>query len=100
MAGDTTPGRWEIEYDHTGVVPQALFRMHPDHPDDESQSEALGAMDKPGDNVWIAALSPAIAEPLALVLEVAADEIDGTATHYLPLMAHSVARLILEVSDG
>jgi hypothetical protein len=70
LAGVATQGRWEIEYSGPNPhLPQAIFRMDPDHPDDVDFSVGLGAMEAPADNAWVAAMSPGVAEPLARELE-------------------------------
>jgi hypothetical protein len=82
LAAEVTPGPWEIEYTYDGQQPQAVFRMHPDHPDDPDLSESLGTMDQnPADNAWVAMLGPQIAEPLAAWLEEFADR----AAFYVPI---------------
>jgi hypothetical protein len=71
-ATEATDGPWEIEYSYAGDRPQALFRMNPDHPDDVDEALGVGVMDEPADNVWVALMSPAMAEPMAAILETCA----------------------------
>jgi hypothetical protein len=73
LAAEATPGPWEIEWTYDAQTPQAVFRMHPEHPDDPDLSGALGIMDEnPADNAWVATLGPQVAQPLAAWLECAA----------------------------
>lgn len=69
LAAKATPGPWEIEYSGGPNIPQAVFRMDPEMPDDVDFSIGLGAMGAAADNVWVAAMSPVVAEPLARELE-------------------------------
>jgi hypothetical protein len=87
------PGRWEIEYTYQGHQPQALYMMDPEYPDDPDMSFGIGIMDHTlGDNTWIAALSPAVAEPLAAWLDAEADcqEAIATGSQVLPRLIDAI----------
>jgi len=67
-AAETTKGKWEIGYDHSGRTASEIFRMDPEYPDDPDYSVGLGYFDNPADNTWAALLSPAVAPHLEAIL--------------------------------
>jgi len=95
MAGEALPGPWIAEF-----VPddnETWFVQTEEMPPWNVAKDVMG----PGNALWIKCLSPAIAEPLAALLDAIAADIAG----FTPGFADDfpevhLARLILEASDG